>query len=582
MAAFIQLENVSFAYPANRPGDRPTLADLNLSIGQGEFVALIGANGSGKSTLAKLLNALLLPDTGTVVAAGLDTRISANHPAIRAGIGMVFQRPQDQTVAMTVEEDAAFGPANLGLPFQQIRWRVDQALDETGLAGMRERPPYLLSAGETQRLALAGVLAMRPQCVIFDETTAMLDPAGREMVLRQAHTLQEQGITVILITHLMQEAAAADRVIVLREGRLYMDASPAAVFARDTELRAVGLDIPDAMKIARRLLTYMPALPTGLLLPEQLLDALPPFPGKPVHSPARSMDKQSSGHPLIDIRDLSHTYMQGSPLSHLALDELSLQVAEGSLHGLIGGTGSGKSTLLQHINGLLLPQSGTVRVGSFQLQDEQPDLQALRRRVALAFQQPEDQIFEQYVGDEVAYGPRMLGYEGKLADVVRQAMEKVGLDFEAYKDRLTSSLSGGEKRKVALASVLAVGAEILLLDEPLAGLDPQSAHELVRQLKEINQAGTTLLISTHQYDELVEILDHVSVIHRGKDRLHGSDHAFSQVEELEALGLQAPLAARAAAALRSKGWPLPPGITTLAYLEESLELLSGRRADEPV
>ena len=207
MTDFIEIDHLSFSYPTRSAMPEPTLKDIGLSIREGEFMAVIGHNGSGKSTLGKMLNALLIPDSGNVIVAGMNTREREQHASIRSMIGMVFQRPQDQIVATTVAEDTAFGPANLGLSPAEIRRRVSGALKATGLADYADRPSYMLSAGETQRMALAGVLAMQPKCVIFDETTAMLDPVGREMVLEQARALKAQGLIVIFITHLMDEAA---------------------------------------------------------------------------------------------------------------------------------------------------------------------------------------------------------------------------------------------------------------------------------------------------------------------------------------------------------------------------------------
>jgi len=232
------------------------------------------------------------------------------------------------------------------------------------------------------------------------------------------------------------------------------------------------------------------------------------------------------------------------------------------LHSLIGMSGSGKSTLLQHLNALIRPQSGTVRVGAFDLSDQDLDTRALRRLVSLAFQQPEDQIFEQYVGDEIAYGPRNLGYQGKLASIVEEAMRAVGLDFIRYKDRLTSELSGGERRKVALASILAVRANILLLDEPLAGLDPQSRQQVIHLLKTLHQAGKTLIISTHQYEELGSTCNAISLLHQGKNILDGSPQfVFSQQEILSTADIMPPLHTRIARVLREKGWPIEQAIT---------------------
>jgi len=579
MPDFIKFENVSFSYFKKEPTLRPALSNINLKIGQGEFIALIGANGSGKSTLAKLLNALLLPDKGNVITAGLNTRDSSNHVAIRARVGMVFQRPQDQIVATTVEEDVAFGPSNLGLPTKEIRSRVEEALSDTSLTDLRERPSFLLSAGETQRLALAGVLAMHPLCIIFDEATAMLDPTGREMVLQQAKALNRQGITIILITHLMQEAAEFKRVIVLHKGQKLMDQSPAVIFSKAAELESIGLDQPKVYKTASRLKQFFPTLPDKILLPDKLIQSLPQYQGQLKKDTVQAQAIKGKENPIIDIQNLSYTYLRGSLFSHQALDNLTLQIETGQMHSLIGATGSGKSTLLQHINGLLRPQTGSVMVDGFNLNKKNLDVKFLRRKVMLAFQQPEDQIFEQYVGDEVAYAPRHLGFEGKLAEIVETAMSSVGLDFRTYKDRLTSTLSGGERRKIALASVLAAQAEILLLDEPLSGLDPLSSKELVNHLKQIHQSGITMLISTHQYEELVNMLDQVSIIHRGKDILHGSsEQLFSQVEELNAIGLRAPLTTHIAKELRSKGWPLSQDIASLPKLELELDAILQMRA----
>ena len=572
MPDFIEINNASFSYPST---GHPALSNIQLKIDAGEFISLIGANGSGKSTLAKLLNGLLLPSSGQVLIAGMDTCERSNLSKIRTQVGLVFQRPQDQIVATTVEEDVAFGPCNLGLPPIEINNRLDEALERTGMSDYRSRPSYLLSAGETQRLALAGVLAMRPRCVIFDETTAMLDPAGRDMVLSQIRDLNREGITTILITHLMQEAVEAQRVIVLHQGQIILDDAPEHVFSRGNRLESWGLDLPPASQAGRMLRRFFSTIPENPLKITDLLQALPEFSGpKPQSSlkyPAL-LSKETDWH--VQIRDLSFSYLEGSPLSHQALDHLNMKVARGNMHGLIGGTGSGKSTILQHINGLIRPQSGSVQIGKFNLSDKDLDIQALRRNTALAFQQPEDQIFEQYVGDEVAYAPRHLGYEGKLAEVVENAMQAVGLDFAAYKDRLTSTLSGGEKRKVALASVLSVQPNILLLDEPLSGLDPASGKEFIQSLKRIHQQGATLIISTHQYEELSGMLGAVSAIDKGKNIMQGSaEEVFSQVEELEKIGLKAPLGVLVSHRLAANGWPIRKATASLQFLEKQLTLL---------
>lgn len=575
MPDFINLENVSFSYPTAPPATPPALSHISLSIQEGESIALIGANGSGKSTLAKLLNALLLPDSGKVFILGLDTQDHSKHVEIRTLVGMVFQRPQDQIVATTVEEEAAFGPGNLGMEPRIIRARVDEALNITGLIDFQKRPSYLLSAGETQRLALAGVLAMQPRCIIFDETTAMLDPAGREMVMGQINAFHHQGLTTILITHLMEEAAQADRIIVLNQGRLMLDDTPGRIFTLKNSLDEFGLDQPPAAKAGESLRSYFPGIPADILTAEKLLQSLPLYSGRMTASIPQSHIDKNGKRIYIQISDLSYTYLKDSPLAHQALDHLTMQVSKGCIHSLIGRTGSGKSTILQHINGLIRPQEGSVRVADFNLADAELDIKALRRKTALAFQQPEDQFFEQYVGDEIAYAPRHLGYSGKLKDVVQRAMQAVGLEFESYKDRLTSTLSGGEKRKVALASILAVEADILLLDEPLSGLDPYTCHEVIKLFQDLNQKGKTILVSTHQYEELIPILDNVSVINNGNDALQGHpSQVFSQTQKLERVGLKAPLAAEIAQQLENNGWPLDPQTASLPAIKKQLAAIN--------
>ena len=571
MADFIRLEDVTFSYHPS--ANVPALTHVNLTIEQGEMAALIGTNGSGKSTLAKLLNALLLPSSGSVIAAGYDTANPANHTAIRTCVGMVFQRPQDQIVASTVEEEIAFGPANLGLPPHAVHERVEQALEQANLQPLRERHPFFLSAGEAQRLALAGVLAMRPQCIIFDESTAMLDPVNRAALMAQARILNQQGITILMITHLMDEAAQCGRVIILHQGQLSMDGPPSVVFSRAAELEALCLDQPYARKAANQLRKFFPAMPQNILTSDDLMRALPFFQGT---YPAMKITPQESNlqintQPVIQIDTLSHTYPVSAERSRPALDRLCLQVMEGHLHSLIGMSGSGKSTLLQHLNALIRPQSGTVRVGAFDLSDQDLDTRALRRLVSLAFQQPEDQIFEHYVGDEIVYGPRNLGYSGKLSEVVRDAMGLVGLDFESYKDRFTSELSGGERRKVALASILAIRSDILLLDEPLSGLDPLARVQVLGLLQGLHYQGKTLLISTHQYEHLIAACDAVTVVHHGRDVLHGAPgYAFNQQEALKSAGIIPPFTVRLTQAMRAQGWPLKADIIDQTALEKDI------------
>ncbi len=248
----LQTEHLSFTYPAEEGVSASTTAleDVSLSIEKGSFVVVLGHNGSGKSTLAKHMNAVLLPSGGTVYVEGMDTKDEALLLEIRRRVGMVFQNPDNQIVANVVEEDVAFAPENLGVPSEEIRQRVDDALAAVGMSEFTRHAPHLLSGGQKQRVAIAGVIAMAPECIVLDEATAMLDPSGRREVLSAIRTLnKERGITVVLITHHMDEAMDADRLIAMNDGRLVMDGTPAEVFTQVDALRAMGLAAPDTMEL---------------------------------------------------------------------------------------------------------------------------------------------------------------------------------------------------------------------------------------------------------------------------------------------------------------------------------------------
>ena len=272
----LQTEHLSFTYPAEE-GQTSTVAleDVSLSIERGSFVVVLGHNGSGKSTLAKHMNAVLLPSGGTVYVEGMDTRDEALLLEIRRRVGMVFQNPDNQIVANVVEEVVAFAPENLGVPSEEIRRRVDDALAAVGMAEFTRHAPHLLSGGQKQRVAIAGVIAMAPECIVLDEATAMLDPAGRREVLSAIRALnQERGITVVLITHHMDEAMDADRLIVMNDGKLVIDGAPAEVFTQVEALRAMGLAAPDTVELLYGLRQGGMDVPLDALTVDECADAI--------------------------------------------------------------------------------------------------------------------------------------------------------------------------------------------------------------------------------------------------------------------------------------------------------------------
>jgi energy-coupling factor transporter ATPase len=270
----IRVHGLHFTYGADTERAIPALRGIDLEIAAGEHVALVGANGSGKSTLARHLNALLLPTSGDVWINGLNTRDPHHRQEIHRAVAMVFQNPDNQIVATVVEEDVAFGPENLGLPRDELRRRVDWALEVVGLAALRLRSPYHLSGGQKQRLALAGALAMRPECLVLDEATAMLDPAGRRSVHDIVGRLHRQGMAIITITQDMAEAALAERVVVLAAGQVARQGPPRAVLTDEAFLEALGLDLPPMVRLARMLHARRPAFPPNLLTPDEMVAAL--------------------------------------------------------------------------------------------------------------------------------------------------------------------------------------------------------------------------------------------------------------------------------------------------------------------
>jgi energy-coupling factor transport system ATP-binding protein len=575
LTSLIQFDAVTYRHPGAAPNEKPALNGVSVSIQPGEWVAIVGANGSGKTTFARHCNALLLPTSGRVLIDGRDTQNRSTHTYIRSRIGMVFQNPEDQIVSSIIEEDCAFGPENLAIPTAEIRQRVERSLKTVEMYDQRERPPHLLSAGQMQRVALAGVLAMQPDCVIFDESTAMLDPRGRLEVLNTMRVLHERGTTVLFITHFMEEAARADRALVFNRGQIVSDSTPGALFADLALLKSCGLEQPSSLQLLSGLHEIDPILAHLPQDFETSLRQVPRYPGA-LHLPSFEAARAASPA-VVQVSHLSHTYMAGTPMESKALVDVSFEINSGQSHGLAGATGSGKSTLLQHLNGLYRPQSGDVRIGPYSVSDPALDIKALRRYAGLVFQNPEIYFFKQYVGDEIAYGPRLLyGHDG-LRERVQSAMQLVGLDFETFKDRLTYRLSGGEKRKVALAATLALQPKVLVLDEPTAGLDPASRRNLHDTLRGFQRDGIEMILSSHSMGDIAELATNLTIMAKGRAlRTGNTAELFNDAQLIEEGALGQPAVVRLAAAFRAQGWPIPVSVVTAAQFLAAVQSSLGK------
>jgi energy-coupling factor transport system ATP-binding protein len=548
------INNLHFR-PESLPDDAPDiLRGISLRIKDGEFVSIIGENGSGKTTFIKHLNGLYMPSEGTVSVLGLDTSLVKNHCKLRSLVGLVLQNPADQIVASTVEEDIAFGLENLNLPTPEIKTRVAEQLQNAGLLEEAQRPPHLLSGGQIQKLALAGVLARHPKLILFDEPTAMLDPLTRNIFLKQICNLHQQGKTILYVTHQMEEAVHTDRILVFKEGQVLLDGPPDKIFSTPEILYEVGLDIPKSTWFSRQFQQLGWQVPGNVLTPEALIEVLPTYQGS--KTPPRVKASLPSAETIIHLEEVSYTYLSDTPLAKRALQNASLDVADHSVHGLAGANGSGKSTLLQHINGILRPEKGQVEVNSVAVSSPDTPLREVIAQVGLVFQNPETQFFSTFVGDEIAYGPKQLNFSD-VRGRVREAMAWVGLEFEAYKDRRLETLSGGEKRKVALASTLILDPEVLLFDEPTAGMDPSARDDLMALFLRLKNQGKTLLIASHRLDELAEVTDRLSLMHKGKVTATGKTfEVLFNTDSVSDVGLTPPLAIRLSQALIEKGWPI--------------------------
>jgi energy-coupling factor transport system ATP-binding protein len=513
----ISAAGLCFRYPGQAANSPAVLQNISLQIQSGEYVAIVGGNGSGKSTLVKLIDGLLLPTSGQLTVNGVPVAPEANLAELRKHVGIIFQFPEDQIVATTIEEDVAFGLENYGVPGKEMRARVRKILEGFDLWDIRGRTTTMLSGGQTQRLALAGVLAIEPECLIFDEATSMLDPAARKNLLGVMRGFHKEGKTLLHVTHSMEEALQADRVLVLKDGQLVFDGSPWDLFSLP-DIAQWNLEYPDLFTFRQHFRQMGISVPETCRTIHELarVVAAQVRPAKQSHP----LTLSSVPNPVITISELAYKYLAGTPGEIPALFQVDMEIPGGLGYGLIGKTGSGKSTVLQHMNGLFKPQQGHMRVGEHDL--TQPyRMQDIVRSVGLVMQNPENHFFEYFVGDEIAFGPRNIGYDGRLADRVRWAMELVGLDFETFRDKPVHTLSGGQKRKVALASALAMKPAILALDEPTAGLDPLSRREVLARFAELQRAGMTLVVSSHNLSDIATLTERMTIMEAGRSTASG-------------------------------------------------------------
>lgn len=565
----IEFRDVRFEYRTQGEGQAatPAVNGITERIGEGEFVAVLGRNGSGKSTMARLMNALLLPTGGTVWVDGMNTQDGDMLWEIRKTLGMVFQNPDNQIVSTTVEEDIAFGPENLGIEPAEIRRRIDEAARYVGIEEHMHHSPHMLSGGQKQRVAIAGILAMEPKCIVLDESTSMLDPRGRKEVISLVRRLnREKGITIVLITHHMEEAIHADRIMVMENGRIIMKGTPREIFARVDELKKAGLNVPHVTRFMYELKkkglvhsgTVLTVEEAEESLKKVLDGAVTTFRPAAFAGPA-----EDTRDVIVRIRNLAHVYMPGTAFERKALDGVSMDIKRGEILGIIGHTGSGKSTLVQHLNGLLKPTSGSIEVDGMECTGK--TLKELRQKVGLIFQYPEHQLFEETVYKDIAFGPSKMGLpEEEIKKRIKHVISILGLS-ENLLDKSPFELSGGQKRRVAIAGVLVMEPEVLVLDEPTAGLDPRGSDEVFSFLTRLNRTnGTTIVIISHSMEQIAAYCDRVAVLNRGRlEMLDTPRNVFSNEELLRRIGLDVPEITRLFRNLAGAGYPVSGNVLTI-------------------
>ena len=599
---FIQVKKLGHKFnikdkDGNVTGEKWAVKDMDFIAHKGQIIAVLGRNGSGKSTFARHLNGLYAPDQGTVWIQGdsdvLDTSREDDLLAIRRAVGMIFQNPDNQMVGNTVAEDVGFGLENLGFQAEKIWERINEVLRLTGMEAYLERNVSHLSGGQKQRLAIASVMAMSPECIVMDEATAMLDPVGSRQILDTLYHLnREFGITIIMITHRMEETVRADQIYVMDDGNVELVGAPYEIYPQVEKLEQLGLDsllsykllhelkvdysddkkfVKDLDEDAKsalvdrkeRLLSVQDAadrikacLHDKKLFDEKnlneqnVLDDIDSYVNdtKNINKPeaaeqinsAQKDIPSSKNDILVEADNLEYSYKDGAVLVP-AVEQVSFQIRKGEILAVAGQTGSGKSTLLYMLNGIYRPMGGTLKVDGIDV-GKTKNLKELRKKIGFVFQYPEYQLFESTVLADVMYGALNFGMSKAEAEqAAREALALVNISEEYY-EYSPFDLSGGQKKRVALAGILAYQPEILILDEPVAGMDPKAKRELFALIRRLHEErNITVIFVSHDMKDVYEIADRILVMGQGKLVYDGAvEQAFGTPEMVEKLGLEMP------------------------------------------
>ena len=518
----IKIEGLTFYYSDT---NQPALRDISLKVRDGEFVLMTGPSGGGKSSLCRCLNGLI-PHfyggriSGRVAVAGLDTLKSSTRE-LATRVGFVFQDPENQLVSMDVEREVAFGLENLGFPRHLIAKRLEESLDTLGIAGLRYRPLSELSGGEKQKVAIASVLALHPNVLILDEPTSELDPKGAEEVLSVVTRLNhELGLTVLLVEHRLDRVLQyADRLIIVNQGVIALDGKVNDILTdRYRELTDLGIGVPPLIRLFQELrkrdarIDRVPlTVKEGRAILQKTLENRAPL------ADTGWEHQRADGKHLIEIKNLWYAYPNGIT----ALKNVRLEIREGEFVAIMGRNASGKTTLVKHFNRLLVPTKGKIKVAG--IDTREATIAQLARKVGFVFQNPNDHLFADTVYDEITFTLKVLGFSNEEIELrTGEVLEKFHLT--EHKECYPRSLSGGEKQRVALASVLAARPKILILDEPTRGMEYRLKGELMRFLKDYCSQGNTVVLVSHDVEIVAEHAERVILLSEGRVVVDGEKH----------------------------------------------------------
>jgi energy-coupling factor transport system ATP-binding protein len=554
----IEVEGLHYTYPNI---ESPALRGIDLSIDKGEFILLTGPSGCGKTTFSRCLNGLI-PHfyngdfEGSVFVNGLDVRENATSK-LALNVGLIFQNPDNQIFALTVEKDVAFGLENLGIPKAQMMEDIGWALNATGIDHLRNRGTHELSGGQKQRLAIASILAMKPRILVLDEPTSFLDPIGAESTFKVLDTLnKDHGITIILIEHRVDLAAKhVGKVILFGEGHITNVGSPDEIFLEE-ETRLAGIGVPKLVELTKRLRARNLDMPKTPLTPEAFIHQINPILSQWENPTVKTIPSDLDGFagehrssPLIQVESVSYSYPSGVE----ALRDVSLTVHKGEFLAIMGENGAGKTTLVKHLNGLLRPQSGRIIFEEADIVDL--SVAALARKVGLVFQNPDDQLFSENVESEVSFALDNFGFEKDVVEKrVKWALNL--LDIEKYRKSSPFILSGGERKRVALASVLAWDPDVVVLDEPTIGQDYRQKERLRHFLVQLRTQGKTIIIVTHDVEFVAECEPRVVLMAEGKIIGDGTTkEVMTDVEAMKRASVAPPMITKLFTKLSKYGLP---------------------------